>query len=276
MVTTPPSSNDKRVELTIPEASLRPAHVAVIMDGNGRWATQRGLPRIEGHRRGADVVRDITTYCCEIGVRYLTLYSFSAQNWQRPDNEVSGLMALLEEYCRDERDTLMENGVRLTTIGRRDRLPLSTLQAVEGLCEETEQNTTLLLTLALDYGGREELVSAVQTLASEVEAGERSVASIDEGAIQRGLNTGSMPDPDLVIRTSGELRISNFLLWQIAYAELFFTNIYWPDFSRADFATALREYAGRQRRYGGSADAPDLDGISLPGVSSEPDDEGSS
>ncbi len=274
METTPPSPDDLSVELTLPELSLRPRHVAIIMDGNGRWATTQGFARIEGHRRGADVVRDITTYCCEIGVEYLTLYSFSVQNWQRPDNEVSGLMALLEDYCRDERDTLMENGVRLTTIGRTDRLPPSTLQAVTALCQETEQNTTLLLTLALDYGGREELVSTVQTLAAEVERGERRADSIDEAVIQRGLNTSTTPDPDLVIRTSGELRISNFLLWQIAYAELFFTDVYWPDFSRADFATALREYAGRQRRFGGITDAPDFDGVSLLEESPDVDDEG--
>ncbi len=245
--------DDTSGERALPDAAMLPEHVAVIMDGNGRWATDRDQPRLEGHRRGAAVVRDITTFCCEIGISYLTLYSFSVQNWQRPPAEVGGLMGLLEDYCRDERDTLMKNRVRLTTIGRLDRLPEPTREAVLHLCEETKDNDGMLLTLALDYGGREELVAAFVELAKEIEGGLRSADSIDGASIRGHLTTTSTPDPDLVLRTSGELRVSNFLLWQIAYAEFVFLDTYWPDITRRDFAFALREYAKRQRRFGGLA-----------------------
>jgi undecaprenyl diphosphate synthase len=224
------------------------------MDGNGRWATERGLPRIDGHRKGADVVRDITTFCRKIGIKYLTLYSFSVQNWQRPDDEIVGLMSLLEEYCRDERDTLMSNEIRLTTIGRLDRLPQPTRDALEKISLETIDNTSMTLTLAVDYGGREELLEAVVALASEVKSGNRELANVDEAAIVEKLSTSAMPDPDLVIRTSGELRVSNFLLWQIDYAELLFTDVFWPDFTRQHFADALWDFANRQRRFGATAE----------------------
>ena len=224
------------------------------MDGNGRWATERNLPRIDGHRKGADIVRDITTFCREIGIEYLTLYSFSVQNWQRPEDEIAGLMSLLEDYCRDERDTLMENDIRLTTIGRIDRLPQTTRQALEKISAETADNKSMVLTLAVDYGGREELLQAVVDLASEVQSGKRDASSVDEAAIVEKLSTSAIPDPDLVIRTSGELRVSNFLLWQIAYAELLFTDVYWPDFNREKFAKALWDFANRQRRYGATGE----------------------
>ena len=236
---------------TIPDPDMLPHHVAVIMDGNGRWATDRGLPRLEGHRQGANVVRDITTFCCEIGIGYLTLYSFSVQNWQRPPDEVAGLMSLLEDFCRDEKETLMKNRVRLTTIGRLDRLPDLTREAVLRLCEETNGNDGMLLTLALDYGGREELVCAFQELAFEIERGELSANSVDASLLRERLTTSEIPDPDLVLRTSGELRVSNFLLWQIAYAEFVFLETYWPDLTRQDFAAAIEEYTTRQRRFGG-------------------------
>jgi len=238
----------------VPTGELCPRHVAIIMDGNGRWATERNLPRIDGHRKGADIVRDITTFCREIGIEYLTLYSFSVQNWQRPEEEIAGLMNLLEEYCRDERDTLMSNDIRLTTIGRIDRLPETTRNALEKIGAETANNKSMVLTLAVDYGGREELLQAVVDLASEVEMGKRNASSVDEAAIVEKLSTSTMPDPDLVIRTSGELRVSNFLLWQIAYAELLFTHIYWPDFTREHFAKALWDFANRQRRFGATGE----------------------
>ncbi len=216
------------------------------MDGNGRWAQSRRLERLEGHRKGADVVRDITTFARELEIPYLTLYSFSVQNWRRPSREVAGLMELLEKYCVDERDTLMKNDIRLSTIGRLDRLPPSTRRALEAMKAESAGNRKMTLTLAVDYGGREELVGAVQQIARQGVAPE----AIDEALIASRLYTSELPDPDLVIRTSGEVRVSNFLLWQIAYAELYFTDVLWPDFKREHFTAALRDYAERQRRYG--------------------------
>jgi undecaprenyl diphosphate synthase len=229
---------------------LLPSHVAVIMDGNGRWAQEKGLPRIEGHRRGADVVRDITTYARELGLQYLTLYSFSCQNWRRSAEEVAGLMALLEDFCRSEYTTLMENGIRLRTIGDLFRLPSSTRMAVQELVDASKRNTDMTLTLALDYGGREEIVKAAQALAVKVLNGQMRVQDITEAALESQLDTAYMPDPALLIRTSGEVRVSNFLLWQISYSELYFSQVRWPDFSRADFAQALKEYAMRERRFG--------------------------
>jgi undecaprenyl diphosphate synthase len=232
----------------------RPNHVAIIMDGNGRWAQERGLERLAGHRKGADVVRDITTFARELHIPYLTLYSFSVQNWRRPPAEVAGLMALLEEYCHKERDTLMDNDIRLATIGDLSKLPDSTRNAVTNLIEETADNRSMTLTLAIDYGGREELVAAVRRLAHDIRQKRLAPDKIDETAIETRLDTALYPDPDLMIRTSGEMRLSNFLLWQVAYAELYFTEVRWPDFSRDDFAAALTEYAGRERRYGATSD----------------------
>lgn len=240
--------------LSIPSEALRPKHVAIIMDGNGRWATQRGRPRLDGHRQGADVVRDITIFCREIGIGYLTLYSFSVQNWQRPEDEILGLMQLLEDYCRDERDALMKNDIRLTTIGRVDRLPETTRRALENLGAETANNKSMVLTLAIDYGAREELVKAIADLAVEVAEGSRDASSINESSVAEKLFTSRVPDPDLMIRTSGEIRVSNFLLWQIAYAELLFTDVYWPDFTREHFTEALRDFANRQRRFGSTGE----------------------
>jgi undecaprenyl diphosphate synthase len=246
--------------------SQRPSHVAVIMDGNGRWAQERGLQRLAGHRKGADTVREITTFARELEIPYLTLYSFSVQNWRRSPVEVAGLMGLLEEYCDKERDTLMENDIRLATIGDLQKLPESTRLAVTNLTEETAANRSMTLTLAIDYGGREEIVAAVRRLARDIRDRRIAPEKIDESAIETRLDTALFPDPDLVIRTSGEMRVSNFLLWQIAYAELYFTDVRWPDFSRADFAAALAEYAGRERRFGGTSDQ-------LHGAATEPADE---
>lgn len=236
------------------DKARRPTHVAIIMDGNGRWAADRGMPRLEGHRKGADVVRDITTFARELGIGYLTLYSFSRQNWRRPPAEVAGLMHLLEDFCSRERDTLMRNDIRLTTIGESERLPASTRKALDTLIEETADNRSMTLCLAVDYGGREELVIAMRRLAADVKAKRVSVDSIDESSLESRLSTALMPDPDLLIRTSGELRISNFLLWQLAYAELHFCASRWPEFSRQDFRAALVDFASRERRFGATGD----------------------
>ena len=247
---------DMEQVIDVPEKSRRPKHVAVIMDGNGRWAADRGESRLEGHKRGADVVREITTYARELGIQYLTLYSFSAQNWRRPPLEVAGLMTLLHDYCAQELPTLMKNGIRLSVIGDLGRFPPRTRTAVLATMDATHRNRDMTLTLALDYGGREELVKAMRLIAADVKAGRVSPDAIDEELIAEHLDTGDMPDPDLVIRTSGEKRVSNFLLWQLAYAELHFTDVRWPDFSRADFAQALNEYALRERRFGATTAAP--------------------
>jgi undecaprenyl diphosphate synthase len=240
--------------IPVPDKLHRPTHVAIIMDGNGRWAKERGHCRLAGHQKGADVVRDITTFARELEIPYLTLFSFSVQNWRRPTDEVAGLMVLLEDYCRRDRDTLMQNDIRLATIGELSRLPERTRAAVANLVEETADNRAMTLTLAIDYGGREEIVDAVRRLAIDVKAKRLSPDKIDETAIETRLHTALYPDPDLVIRTSGEKRLSNFLLWQLAYAELHFTPVRWPDFGRADFAEALFEFAARERRFGGTSE----------------------
>ncbi|MBI5508276.1 MAG: di-trans,poly-cis-decaprenylcistransferase [Deltaproteobacteria bacterium] len=220
------------------------------MDGNGRWAKERGLDRLEGHRKGADVVRDITTFARELEIPCLTLYSFSVQNWRRPATEVAGLMALLEDYCKSEHKTLMDNDIKLNTIGQTSRLPPSTKDALTALIEATADNRSMTLTLAIDYGGREEIVAAVRRLAHDVKNKRVLPDKIDETAIETRLDTALVPDPDLLIRTSGEQRLSNFLLWQLAYAELYFTKVRWPDFGREDLAAALCDFAGRERRFG--------------------------
>lgn len=232
----------------VPE--IYPEHVAIIMDGNGRWAQDRGQKRLEGHRQGAQVVRDITTCARELGISYLTLYSFSRQNWRRPPDEVAGLMALLEDFCQKERDTLMRNEIKLTTIGDTRRLPSATQDALLGLAEATRDNSMMTLCLAVDYGGREEIVTAVRRLAALVADDKLSAEAIDEQAISQHLDTARMPDPDLLIRTSGEKRVSNFLLWQLAYSELHFSAVRWPDFNRQHFIAALDDFSRRQRRFG--------------------------
>jgi undecaprenyl diphosphate synthase len=247
-------------DVDLPDPSLRPRHVAIIMDGNGRWAVENGLDRIEGHRRGASVVRDITTFAREAGIEHLTLYSFSRQNWCRSASEVAGLMGLLEDYCLRESDTLMDNGIRLVTIGAVGRLPDSTRSALLGLCRLTENNRAMTLCLAVDYGGREELVSAVQRIVQAAQDKQLAAQDIDEAVVQAHLLTAGMPDPDLLIRTSGEQRISNFLLWQLAYAEMHFTTARWPEFRRGHFATALQDFARRHRRFGGCGTSRRVEG----------------
>jgi undecaprenyl diphosphate synthase len=227
-----------------------PRHVAVIMDGNGRWARTRGLPRIEGHRRGADTVRRISEACGRLGIPYLTLYCFSNENWKRPAEELSFLMSLLKQYLIRERATLVERQVRLKIIGRREGLPADVLQEMDQSVALSQHHTGLTLCLAINYGARQELVDAVRRIGEEVRVGSLPVEEIGEQTIQQRLYTSELPDPDLVIRTSGEMRVSNFLLWQISYSELWVTTKAWPEFSEDDFAEALADFSQRQRRFG--------------------------
>lgn len=227
-----------------------PAHVAVIMDGNGRWAKQRGLSRSEGHREGARAVRAVVTRARELGVRYLTLYAFSSQNWERPSQEVEHLMTLLVEFCQSERDLMLRKGIRLRVIGQRARLPAFARAAIEDVEAATAHNTAMDLLIAVSYGAREELVHAMRALAQDVTEGRIVADAIDEHAIAQRLWTAGIPDPDLVIRTSGELRVSNFLLWQIAYAELYVDPCLWPDFREEALDRALAAFQQRDRRFG--------------------------
>ena len=221
------------------------------MDGNGRWAQAQGLPRVEGHRRGADTVQRILEACGRLGIEYLTLFCFSNENWKRPQAELDFLMRLLRQYLIQERPTLMKNNIRLKIIGRRDGLPAEVLEEMDRSVAASAQNTALTLCLAINYGARQELVDAVRAIATEVKNGHLDIDDIDETKIGDRLYTADMPDPDLLIRTSGEMRISNFLLWQISYSELWVTPKAWPEFSDDDFDLALAEYANRQRRFGG-------------------------
>ncbi len=227
-----------------------PRHVAIIMDGNGRWAKQRGLPRIEGHRAGAESVRAIVRACGELGIQYLTLYAFSSENWRRPKTEVTALMHLLEFYLQREVSELDKNNVRLMAIGRLHELPDSARRQLQKSIEALRDNSGLTLVLALSYGGRAEIVDAVRSIARDVKAGALDIADINEETISKRLYTRDIPDPDLLIRTSGELRVSNFLLWQISYAEIYVTETLWPDFRKPELQKALEDYSRRQRRFG--------------------------
>ncbi len=227
-----------------------PAHVAIIMDGNGRWARSRGWPRIRGHQVGVESVRNIVRACRKAGVRYLTLYAFSVENWVRPKAEVSGLMRILRRFLVKEEKELHENRVRLRVIGRMGDLPAAVQAELKRVMKATEAYTEGTLTLALSYGGRTEITDAVRKIAARVKKGELDPGEIDESVVAGHLYAPDIPDPDLVIRTSGEMRISNFLLWQISYAELYITDVLWPDFREEEFLKALADYAGRQRRFG--------------------------
>ncbi len=237
--------------LSPPPPGERPRHVAIIMDGNGRWARQRGLPRIEGHRRGVATVRRITEHCARLGFEQLTLYCLSSENWRRPEAELQFLMHLLEQYMIEERSLLMRERIRLAMIGRREGLPASTLAALDRTVESCAANDGMRLCLAINYGGRGELVDAARRLAARVRAGLLDPAAIDEETFAGALDTAGMPDPDLLIRTAGELRVSNFLLWQISYAELWVTEVCWPEFTEAHLDEALVAFARRDRRFGG-------------------------
>ena len=227
-----------------------PLHVAIIMDGNGRWAEGRGLPRAAGHKRGADAVKRTIRAAGDIGIRYLTLFGFSAENWQRPESEIRDLMALLRFYLINDIKELADGGVRLKVIGDRSRLPDDTVRMIEGAEQRTAANGKLILTIALSYGSRQELVEASRRLADQARAGTLDPADIDEALFADQLYTRDIPDPDLLIRTSGEQRISNFLLWQLAYTELVFTETRWPDFGAAELDDAIAEFRRRERRYG--------------------------
>jgi undecaprenyl diphosphate synthase len=243
------SALDPQEVLGVPRAAL-PRHVAVIMDGNGRWAQQRGLPRLEGHRQGSTAVREVVTECARLGIGCLTLYSFSRENWKRPRSEVDGLMALCAQYLVDERSEIMENDIRLRHIGRREGLPDFVLRELDTTIQLSSANRGLTVGLALNYGSRSEIVAAVQHLARQVQDGRLRPEDIDEQVLSSALDTGGLPDPDLVIRTAGEMRLSNFLLWQISYAELYVTPVLWPDFRKEHLREALLSYAWRERRYG--------------------------
>ena len=232
-------------------ADKLPRHIAVIMDGNGRWARERGLPRIEGHRRGSESVRACTAACIEAGVPYLTLYAFSKENWQRPADEVGALMLLLDRFLAERTAEIMDKNVRLRAIGHLQDLPDKARKRLEDTIAKSAGNTAMTLTLALSYGARTEIVDAARQLAREAKAGTLDPEKIDEAAISSHLYTAGIPDPDLLVRTSGEMRISNFLLWQISYAEIVVTPKLWPDFTKEDLFAAMQEYARRNRRYGG-------------------------
>ena len=227
-----------------------PGHIAIIMDGNGRWAEARGLPRIAGHKRGAEAVRKTVEAAANAGVSYLTLFGFSSENWKRPEREVGDLMGLLRLYLKSEINELKKNGIRLMVIGDRSRFDRDIVAMIENAESETKKCARLTLVLALSYGGRQEIVAAARSLASRAVAGEVDPDAIDDEIFAGHLSTAALPDPDLLIRTSGEQRISNFLLWQLAYTELVFTDVLWPDFGAEDLAAAIGEYNGRERRYG--------------------------
>ncbi len=227
-----------------------PLHVGIIMDGNGRWAQARGLPRIAGHRQGAEAVRLAITAAVDLGIGYLTLYGFSSENWKRPSSEVSDLMGLLRLYLKKEINELNEKGVRMRFIGERERLAPDIVKMIVDAEQLTAENSTLNLVVALSYGARQEITQAVRMLAEKTLSGEICLDEINEDAVTRHLDTSSIPDPDIIIRTSGEKRVSNFLLWQSAYAELVFVDTLWPDFCRVDLEEAIDEFHRRERRYG--------------------------
>lgn len=232
-----------------------PRHVAIIMDGNGRWAKRRLLNRINGHEKGAETVRTIVRTTRRLEIPALTLYAFSTENWQRPKPEVSGLMLLLRRFLESERQTLRDNDIRLNTIGQTTRLPDAVREKLAAVMAETADNQKMVLTLALSYGSRAEIVAMVKDIAAAAKAGTLDPASIDDAFISQRLDTRDLPDPDLLIRTSGEMRLSNFLLWQLAYAEMVFTPTLWPDFTEAEFIQILLDYQHRDRRFGRVAPA---------------------
>ncbi len=236
--------------MTAGTADKIPAHIAIIMDGNGRWARRRGKARLEGHQAGSESVRRVMEYCRDAGVRYLTLYAFSTENWSRPDEEIRGLMALLSSFIERYQEELVERKVRLRVIGRRSDLPAALLDALEKVEDETVGFETQLI-VALSYSGRSELVQAVQAIVAQASAGELTAADVNEELVASHLYAPDVPDPDLIIRTSGEMRVSNFLLWQCAYSEFYITDVLWPDFGEDDFKQALAVYSLRQRRFGG-------------------------
>lgn len=241
---------DKEIREELKRRGNIPRHIAIIMDGNGRWAKQRGLPRVAGHREGVKAVRDVVEGCGELGVEVLTLYTFSMENWRRPKEEVSALMNLLLRTLQKELDELVRNNVRLMAVGNIENLPENARETFLKGIEVTRRNTGLVLNLALSYGGREEIIHAVRTIAVKIQRNDLRPDEIDAETIGRHLYTSELPDPDFLIRTSGEFRISNFLLWQLAYTEIYITDVLWPDFRRKDLYRAIEDYQSRERRFG--------------------------
>ena len=228
-----------------------PAHIAIIMDGNGRWAKSRFMPRTYGHKVGVETIRKVVKECSRLGVKYLTLYAFSTENWKRPKEEVSALMGLLVKYLRNELEELHKNNVKILTIGDISKLPQACIEELDHAKEKTKDNTGLVMSLALNYGGRNDLVNAVKNISQEVVDGKISVDDIGDDLISSHLSTKESPDPDLVVRTSGEQRLSNFLLWELAYSECYFADIHWPDFDEQELQKAIFAYQSRDRRFGG-------------------------
>ena len=244
------SASDEQIEVLLKKSGEIPKHIAIIMDGNGRWAKKRGLPRVAGHKRGVDTVKEIVEACAEIGVKFLTLYTFSTENWKRPKDEVSTLMRLLLNSLRDRVNELNDNDIRLTTIGNIDALPVAVRKQLEFDIERTKNNKKMVLNLALSYSGRWELLEAIKQITDSAVQGKIKSKDIDEKIVSSFLTTKNIPDPDLVIRTSGEFRVSNFLLWQIAYSEFIITETLWPDFSKFDLYDAIKIFQKRERRFG--------------------------
>jgi len=244
------SSDDKNLQGELKNSGSIPEHIAIIMDGNGRWAKQRSLPRVAGHREGVNSVRDIVEACGQLGVKCLTLYAFSTENWKRPQQEVSTLMRLLVKALRDETDKLYENNVRLTAIGDLESLPIVVQHEIYDAFEKTMSNTGLNLNLALSYSGRWEITEAIRKIVADAHSRKISVEDINESTISSYLSTSAMPDPDLLIRTSGEFRLSNFLLYQLAYTEIYISKVFWPDFRRKHLYEAISDFQKRERRFG--------------------------
>jgi undecaprenyl diphosphate synthase len=236
------------------DLSRLPSHVAIIMDGNGRWAKTKGKPRVFGHKNGVDAVREITEACAEIGIKYLTLYAFSTENWNRPKIEINALMSLLVEAVKSELSTLNKNNIKLSAIGDISRLPAMSKKTLEDGIEATKNNTRMTLNLALNYSSRWEIVEAAKSMGADILKGNLMPDKINEDIFSSYLATKDIPDPELLIRTSGELRVSNYLLWQIAYAELYFTEVFWPDFRKKDFYEAIIDFQKRERRFGKTSD----------------------
>ena len=250
-----PDAQHEALEAVGVDRESLPRHIAIIMDGNGRWAKQRGLPRLRGHEEGAKAVRRVVTECARLGLEALTLYSFSSENWRRPKAEIDFLMELYGRYLVAERPEIMDNNIRLVHVGRRAGLPEDVLREMDVTVSASSGNTGMRLCLALNYGSRLEIVDAVRKIAAEVKAGRLNVDDIDEQRIGASLYTGGLPDPDLLIRTASERRVSNFLLWQISYAELYVCDVLWPEFGVEHLHEAIRDYARRERRFGGVSES---------------------
>lgn len=244
------SDEDKKIQEDLQNSGSVPDHIAIIMDGNGRWAQKKGNIRLHGHKAGVESVRDVTESCAQLGVKYLTLYAFSTENWNRPSSEINGLMKLLVQALRDEADRLNRNDIKLITIGQIERLPAKCQRQLQEVKELTKNNSRMQLCLALSYSGRWDITEAVKHIAQDVKSGELDPEQIDDQLISSYLSTAAIPDPDLIIRTSGEYRISNFLLWQLAYSELYITETYWPDFRRDELYEGIISFQKRDRRYG--------------------------